>query len=205
MHVAQAAAGEPKMQKFWPRLLLARSSYPKTALEGNSRKENCTEKLKTPTQRGAQDKINGLLLKASRPFPLVFLLILHGDSILIVVFALCFGCAVQQTNNKRISDWGNILKHNKRRQKRSVEISRFTKIYTRTYVCLYVPESPGRTFGSSLTVCVTPSAWFACRLCGTNAYKLKQSFCGSVQKMCLAIFKEFVKHEGVSGFYNLQP
>lgn len=115
---------------------------------------NCTEKWKTPTQRGTQDKINGLVVKASYPFPLVFLLILHGDSILIVVFALCFGSAVQQTNNKRITDWGNILKHNKRRQKRSVEVSRFAKIYT--YVCLYVPESPGRTFESYLTVCMTP-------------------------------------------------
>lgn len=133
--------------------VLARSSYSKTP-RGSSCIENFTEnrEQKTPTQRGAQDKINGLFLRASCLFPFPILL-LRGDSILIVVFALCFGLAVQHTNNKRITGRGNILKHNKRRQKRPVEISRFFSKYIHMYVCLYVRESPGRTFGSFLSQC----------------------------------------------------
>lgn len=183
--------------------VLARSSYSKTP-RGSSCIENFTENWKTPTQRGAQDKINGLFLRASCLFPFPILL-LRGDSILIVVFALCFGLAVQHTNNKRITGRGNILKHNKRRQKRPVHISRFFfKIYT--YVCMFVCSwVTGQDFWEFSQSVWPPSGWFSCRLCGTKAYKLKQSFCGSVQKMCMAIFKEFVKHEGVSGFYNLKP
>lgn len=169
--------------------VLARSSYSKTP-RGSSCIENFTENWKTPTQRGAQDKINGLFLRASCLFPFPILL-LRGDSILIVVFALCFGLAVQHTNNKRITGRGNILKHNKRRQKRPVQISRFFQnIYICMYVCMFVSHRAGLlgVFSVSVTpiwVIFMPTLWhkglqietIILRVCSKNVYGNFQGIC----------------------------
>lgn len=163
----------PKIQTFWQRLL-----WPRKLFSGGGGQQLYRAHT---AQRGAgKDKINGLFLTVYPDFP--FLLSLDGRQYPDCSFSTLFS----HTNKQQITDWGNKLKHNKRRQKRYRKIARVVQknkkingynVYslTRT-ICLGGPHS--------VPVCI-------CYIWLQSETKILRS---RSKKMCIEIFKKFVKY-----------